>query len=436
MVISIVYMVTISYKLTLATVVLIPITSVLFDKINKPIEVYSKEIMEESATVSSMLQDIIGGIYVLKAFNLKKVLSSKFEVVAENIKERSLKISKLNAYLTPIFLALRLIPQLVCPLYGGYLALNKEITLGELFAFTMLIGYVFGPVESILSFLSQIRETDPAYIRIIEILDKPTENNSGKLAAMDEESCPLKFNNVTFSYDDKNTILHDISFSLEKGTTTAIVGPSGTGKSTILKLICKFYNANKGNIEIYGENINNCTDDSLRRLISYMSQESYLYPVTIGENIGIGKQGAKMEEIINAAKAANAHDFIAKLPEGYNTQIKERGSNLSGGQCQRVALARMIIKDAQIVLLDEPTASLDTKSEALIQESLQKFTVNKTVIVVAHRLSTIKDANQIIVLNGDRIEEYGSHVELMEKDGLYRKLYLNQLTSEKEQKVC
>jgi len=144
----------------------------------------------------------------------------------------------------------------------------------------------------------------------------------------------------------------------------------------------------------------------------------------------------KMEEIINAAKAANAHDFIAKLPEGYNTQIKERGSNLSGGQCQRVALARMIIKDAQIVLLDEPTASLDTKSEALIQESLQKFTVNKTVIVVAHRLSTIKDANQIIVLNGDRIEEYGSHVELMEKDGLYRKLYLNQLTSEKEQKVC
>lgn len=433
MIVSIIYMLTISWKLLIATLILIPISSIIFDKINKPIEVYSKELMEESSTINSMLQDAIGGMYILKAFNLKKVLTSKFITVTDNIKSKGLKISKLNAYLTPIFLALRLIPQLVCPLYGGYLALNKEISLGDLFAFSVLISYVFNPIESILQFLSQLRETKPAFNRIIQLIEEPVENKDGIVAKAHAHSVPLEFNNITFSYDDKTNILNKVSFKLKKGSTTAIVGPSGTGKSTILKLICKFYAPSDGTIKIFGNNITLCTDESIRSLLSYMSQESYLYPVTIAENIGIGKYGAAMEDIINAAKAANAHDFIMQLPDGYNTILGERGGNLSGGQCQRISLARMILKDAPIVLLDEPTSALDTKSEALIQEALQEFTANKTVLIVAHKLSTIKDADQIIVLNGDNIENCGTHEELMKKDNLYKKLYLNQLASISEE---
>lgn len=437
MIISIVYMFIISWKLLLATVILIPISSFIFNKINKPIEKHSKDLMEESSIITAMLQEVIGGINVIKAFNLKETMSLKFDSVTENIKTKSLKISKLNAYITPVFLALRLIPQLVCPLYGGYLALNGEITLGQLFAFSVLIGYVFKPVESILSFLSELRESSPAFERILEILDESIENNNGKVAEVNSVLNPLEFNNVTFSYNREKTILNNVCFKIKAGTTTAIVGPSGTGKSTILKLICKFYKASNGYINIYGQNIDECTDESVRSLITYMSQESYMYPLTIAENIGIGRQGASMDEIINAAKLANAHDFIIKMPEGYNTILQERGKNLSGGQCQRISLARMIIKDAPIVLLDEPTSSLDTQSEALIQEALDKFTVNKTVVVVAHRLSTIKAANQILVLNEDKIAECGTHNELMKKDSLYKKLFINQLDlSEEGKAVC
>lgn len=426
MIVSIIYMLTISWKLLIATLILIPISSVIFDKINKPIENYSKELMQESSLINSMLQDIIGGIYIVKAFNLKKVLTSKFVTVTDNIKNKSLKISRLNAYLTPVFLALRLIPQLICPLYGGYLALHKEISLGDLFAFTVLISYVFSPVESILNFLSKIRETSPAFDRINQLLEEPAENKNGDTAEMHTGSAPLEFSNITFSYDNKNNILNKVSFKLKKGSTTAIVGPSGTGKSTILKLICKFYNPSEGVIKIFGNDIQTCTDESVRNLLSYMSQESYLYPVTIAENIGISKAGASMEEIIDAAKAANAHDFITELPDGYNTILGERGGNLSGGQCQRISLARIILKDSPVILLDEPTSALDMQSEALILDSLHRFTHGKTVLIVAHRLSTIKDADQIIVLSGDNIKECGTHEELMEKGGLYKKLYSSQ----------
>lgn len=427
MIVSIIYMLTISWKLLIATLVLIPISSVVFNKINKPIEVYSKELMEESSVVNSMLQDVIGGMYILKAFNLKNVLTSKFAKVTDNIKNKGLKKARLNAYLTPVFLALRLIPQLICPLYGGYLAMNKEISAGDLVAFIMLISNVFLPVEKILTFLSQVRETNPAFNRMINLLEEPVENKNGTAVKIHTNSEPLEFSNVTFSYDSKVNILSNVSFKIEKGTTTAIVGPSGTGKSTILKLICKFYAPSCGTIKMFGNDIKNCTDESIRHLISYMSQESYLYPVTIAENIGIGRPGAAQEEIINAAKAANAHDFIMQLPQGYHTVMTERGGNLSGGQCQRISLARMILKNAPLVLLDEPTSALDLQSEALIQDSLKKFTKNKTVIIVAHRLSTIKDADQIMVLDGNNIRECGTHEELMRKNGLYKMLYSSQL---------
>lgn len=424
--IGIAYMITINFKLTLATIFIIPISSILFDKINKPIQKYSKELMEETSIINTHLQDIIKGIEILKAYNLQKVLKERFKNVTQNIENKGLSIEKLNACRTPIFLALRLIPQLVYPLYGGYLAMNKEISLGNLFAFGVLISYVFGPVESILDFISRVRESKPAFKRITELLEEKKERNFGKLVETNNDEAIIEFSNVSFSYGDKKDILHNISFKLKKGSMTALVGYSGSGKSTILKLICGFYNTAAGNIKIFGSDINEYNIEVLRTQISYMSQESYLYPFSIAENISIANPEASMEEIITAAQKANAHEFIKALPEGYNTCVGENGGMLSGGQKQRIALARMILKDTPILLLDEPTASLDVKSEALIQEALQNIMKNKTVLVVAHRLNTIKEADKIIAFEKGNIEEIGSHEELINKDGLYKKLYVSQ----------
>jgi ABC-type multidrug transport system fused ATPase/permease subunit len=500
MIIAIIYMLSISWKLTLASILLIPISSILFDKINKPIQVYSKELMEQSSILNTLLQDAIGGIHILKAFNLGEPLNEKFEIVAEDIQLKGLKISKINACLTPVFLALQLIPQFIYPLYGGYLTLNKEMTLGSLFAFGPLIWYGFGPVQSILGFIGQIRETKPAFKRICELLDEPLETNDGiaiwkntetaveknievaiesnakravencaKLAignnaevaikrnpvgaieesttrvignntgaAMENSIIPasMEFDSVTFSYDnvlETGKTLDNVSFKLAKGSMTAIVGPSGSGKSTILKLICGFYKPSVGSMKLFDRDFNDYKLEDLRSQISYMSQESYLYPSTIAENIAIGNKDATRDEIITAAKAAHAHEFITKLPQGYDTFAGEKGNFLSGGQCQRIALARMILKDSPIILLDEPTASLDPKSEAFIQDSLKKLTKNKTILVVAHRLSTIKEAQQILVLENASIKERGTHEELIGRDGLYKKLYSNQFSSIQEE---
>lgn len=434
---ALIYMFHISFKLTIATLFLIPLSSIIFDNINKPIQKHSKELMEESSKVTLMLQDIIGGIYILKAFNLKKILTGKFNTVTDEIKDKGLKIDKLNAYLTPVFLALRLIPQLVYPLYGGYLALNKEISLGNLFAYGALISYAFGPVETILNFKGQLRSAKPAVKRIFDILDEPLENTNGKILHYSSTPSPIEFKNVCFEYEKNAKVINNVSFAIPENTTTALVGPSGSGKSSILKLICGFYNTTSGQIKLFDSNINIYNADSVRKYISYMCQENYLYPLTVSENIAIGKPGATMDEIISAAKKANAHDFIMKLPEGYDTFVGERGSKLSGGQCQRISLARIILKDAPIILLDEPTASLDYKSEQLIQEALNKFTVNKTVLIVAHRLSTIKDADNILVLNNGIVEEHGNHNYLLSKKGLYNKLYMNQqVLRNEEATIC
>jgi ABC-type multidrug transport system fused ATPase/permease subunit len=437
MIIALIYMFLISWKLTLATIILIPITSIIFDKINSPIQAYSKDLMEQSSILNTLFKDSIGGIYVLKAFNLQETLTKRFRVVAENIKSKNLKIAKTNAYLTPVFLALRLIPQLIYPLYGGFLTLNKEMSLGSLFAFGTLIGYVFGPVESILSFRGQIRETKPAINRISELLHEPLEPNDGITIEKNNGLDSMEFDGVAFSYDgdasSKEKTLNNISLNITKGNMTALVGPSGSGKSTILKLICGFYKPTSGSIKLFDKDITEYKIEDFRSQISYMSQESYLYPSTIAENIAIGNSDATMDEIITAAKTANAHDFITKLSKGYDTFVGEKGNFLSGGECQRIALARMILKNSPIILMDEPTSSLDPKAEALIQDALSKLIKNKTVLVVAHRLSTIKEAHQIIVLEKGFIKECGNHEDLMERDGLYKILYNNQFSPIQEE---
>lgn len=419
------YMIYISPKLFLVTFILMPISTLIYDKINKPVQEYSAKLMKDSSKINDILQDVLSGMYVLKSFKLEKIFSKKFEDISKGIKFKNLKMDKLNAYLTPIFLIVKLAPQLIYITYGGYLAIHKEMSIGGLFAFSTLVFYVAGPVEIILNFIGSARQSIPAVKRIFEIMNLKGEESNKKNLEPDLQSDPIEFENAAFSYDGKNNVFQNISFKASKASYTALVGSSGIGKSTILKLICGFYNLNGGKIKIFGNDIADVNIKSVRKLITYMSQESYLYPITISENIAMGKENASMEEIIKAAKLANAHEFIEKLPSGYDTLIGEGGGGLSGGQCQRIALARMILKDAEVVLLDEPTAALDAEAEAILSETLEKITRNKTVIVVAHKLATIKNASNIIVFDKNGIIEMGTHKKLMENKGTYKRLYEN-----------
>jgi ABC-type multidrug transport system fused ATPase/permease subunit len=320
----------------------------------------------------------------------------------------------------------------VIPLYGGYLAFKGEISVGSVVAANVLVWQIFLPVEQFLAFLRQMRETIPAIERLFEILDQPAERVGERAFEVQTEAAPIEFKDVAFGYDDENKILDDLSFQVPQGETVALVGTSGSGKSTVFKLLCGFYEPQEGRIRVCGNDLAHCSPADVRARVSFVAQDTYLFPTTIAENIGYGRPGATRDEIAAAAKVANAHDFIIEQPEGYDTQVGERGAKLSGGQRQRIALARAILKDAPILLLDEPTSALDTQSETLVQEALDRLMEGKSVLVVAHRLSTIRDADRVLVLDRGTIVESGAHEQLMQADTLYKRLYLRQASAERK----
>lgn len=424
------YMYMLSWKLLLATCILIPISSILYDKVVKPMQAHSRKEMEHLARANAVTQDAIRGIYIIKAFNLQKILTKKFQQIAEDVRSEGLAIDRRAGIEFAVFLMLRYTPQLVAPLYGGYLAFHGEITVGALIASNYLIWMIFIPVETMLGWIRQLREVAPAVERVFALLDQPIEVAHHHHFQPDPDAPALRFDLVNFKYNDETQILHDFSLSVDKGKAVALVGPSGCGKSTVLKLLCGFYRPQSGHIHIEGNDILRSDLYEVRKRVSLVSQETYLFPTTIAENIAYGRQGATRDEITAAARAANAHDFISAQPEGYETQVGEWGSKLSGGERQRIALARAILKDAPILLLDEPTSALDAQSEAILQEALERFMRGRTVLVVAHRLSTIKNVDEIIVLEGGRLRECGTHQKLMSADSLYKRLYLKQTAQE------
>lgn len=294
-------------------------------------------------------------------------------------------------------------------------------------ASTQLIWYLFTPVETLLSLNKQMRLTIPAVDRIFEIINEEIEIQVGEEFKAKNNYSVVGFSGVCFGYNEEKQVLNNISFELTKGSITAIVGPSGCGKTTILKLLCSLYKNQEGNIEVLGNNLKDCSPSDIRRNISYVSQNTYLFPTTILENIAYGREGAREDEIIKAARLANAHDFIMELPNGYNTVIGDGSVKLSGGEQQRISLARAILKDAPILLLDEATSALDLESESLVQKSLYDFMKNRTVLVVAHRLSTIKNADMILVMKDGEIIERGVHEELIDRDSFYKRLYNKQI---------
>ncbi|MBN2554466.1 MAG: ABC transporter ATP-binding protein [Anaerolineales bacterium] len=421
------YMFILSWKLLLATFILIPLSALLFNRFTKPMQDISRRKMEYLGQANAAAQDAIHGIDIVKSFNLRKALAAKFSRIVQNVEEKSLQIEKRNAVMIGLFLALRYIPQLVCPLYGGYLTYQGDITVGSLLACNLLIWMIFRPVEEMLAWFKQLRESSPAIERIFDMIDHPNECAPDcEPFHMHSNASPIRLMNVSLSYNGGGQVLEGISFSIERGMKTALVGPSGCGKTSVLHILCGFYKPQEGRVIIYGNELYKTDLGQARAHIALVSQSTYLYPTTIAENIAYGRPGAAFEEIVAAARSANADDFITQLPDGYETQAGEWGSNLSGGQRQRISLARAILKDAPLLLLDEPTSALDTRAEAAVQDAIHRLMKGRTVLIVAHRLSSLKEVDNILVMDAGKIVEEGTHAELMQRDSLYQRLYRRQ----------
>lgn len=414
------FMLLISPKLTLVVCGSMPLSVLIFERVIRPMQTHSGKKMEALAEANASLQDAIRGASIVRAFNLQNILGVRFRKQAEDVERHDMRNRVRNILSFIPFLTLRYIPQLLVPIYGGLLAFRGEITVGGLLAVNWLIWPVFLPLESFLSWIREMREVAPALKRTYEILDHPPERSGGRIVIPRTGEDPIVFDAVSFSYNGNGRVLDALTLRIERCRTVALVGSSGCGKTTILKLLCGWIKPTDGDVRVFGQSLQSADLASLRSNVSWMAQDPFLFPTSIGENIAYGRKDATQDDIVAAAHAANAHDFIASLPEGYDTQAGELGNRLSGGQKQRICLARMILKDAPIMLLDEPTAALDTQSEAEVLDTLTRLMVDKTVVIISHRLSSLRGVDEILVVDNGSIRARGTHAQLIAQDELYR----------------
>ncbi|MEZ0536442.1 ABC transporter ATP-binding protein [Caldicellulosiruptoraceae bacterium PP1] len=422
-----IYALTVSWKLTLFCFLGIPPILLLTILISKPIEKWTKKQQDTLGSLTSLVQDAISGIAVVKSFNLTKRFYEKFDKEQKNVFSSGMKSIKYMILIDPFKFIMNIMPFFLMFLIGGLLVVKGEMTFGGLIAFIELMNIFTYPLTAIPNILSSYRQANAASNRIINILNEPTERENGNEFQSVSTDIDIEFEEVYFSYDNESSdILKGVSFKVKKGEKVAIVGASGSGKSTILKLIQGFYNIKSGRIKIFGKSIDEWNLTKLRENITVVNQDSFLFPETIKENIKYGHYDSSDEDIKIAAKSANAFNFIADLPNNFEENVGERGVRLSGGQKQRISIARAILKNAPILLLDEATSSLDVESEYQIQTALERLMEGKTSIIVAHRLSTIKNVDRIFVIDQGKIVEEGTHNSLMLGETIYKKLYQKQ----------
>ena len=342
----------------------------------------------------------------------------------------NMKYAQLSSTLTPTIEFVAAVGVSIILWYGGNSVINGSITAGSLVAFLTYAVNISNPIKRLSRVIGNIQKALAAAQRVFDVLDLPEViKNAPDAKVLPKVKGDVRFNDVSFAYNENEEVLSHVSFEVKPGEMIAFVGPSGAGKSTVASLLPRFYDATNGSITIDGQDIRKVTLDSLREQVGIVPQETVLFNGSVYDNILYGRLDATREEVEAAAKAANAHDFIMQLPNGYETMLGDRGMNISGGQRQRISIARAILKNPQILILDEATSALDTESERVVQEALDRLMVGRTSFVIAHRLSTIKNADKIMVLEKGQLIEQGNHDELMAMDGLYAHLYKIQYRS-------
>ena len=426
-VLSFIYLCTINIKLTLLIFLCVPFLVIVSLHYRKRMRRAFEERRKSNSVINASLESSITGVRVTKAFVNSDREEEKFEVGNEMFTEASAKSYKAmgkffssTSFVTDVFNVAILIA-------GGLFLYAGEINFGEYSTFIVSVNLFIGPVQTLIGFMEQWQNGATGFRRFIEIMDVPEETDSPDAVDIGEVAGDIELKDICFSYTESNEegVLDHVSLKIPKGTKMALVGPSGGGKTTICHLIPNFYKLGEGDGSVFidGKDIKSVTMESLRRNIGIVQQDVFLFSGTIRENIRYGKLDATDEEIISASKRANMHDFVMTLPNGYDTEIGERGIKLSGGQKQRISIARVFLKNPSILILDEATSALDNSTEVLIQKALDELCKGRTTLVVAHRLSTIRNADRIAVITDGRISEEGTHEELINKNGIYKELY-------------
>ena len=416
---------TINWRLTLYSMAPIPLIILALVAFSKFVRPAFRHRQQQVGELNAVLNDSIAGIREIKAFNREEDQLERVEVGIENYRISLLNALRLMAIFQPFIDLSTSIGQLIVIFFGGRMALQGVLSVADLVAFFLYLEMFYQPVRALGMSWEHIQESMAGFDRVEELLSEEPDvtNPQNPEPLPDDLQGHLSFENVSFSYDEGERVLENINLDVPASNVVALVGPTGVGKSTLVSLIPRFYDVETGAIKLDGIDIRDLNVDELRKNISIVLQDVFLFHGSVKENILFGNPQAADEDIVQAAIIANAHEFITSLPEGYNTIIGERGVKLSGGQRQRISIARAVLKNTPILILDEATSSVDTETELLIQQALERLMEGRTTIIIAHRLSTIRNADKIVVLKGKEIVEQGIHTELIEKDGLYKRLY-------------